>query len=242
MTLDAGPRENGHRPAVDPLFRSAAEAFGSAAVGIVLSGTRDDGTAGLAAIKARGGTTLVQDPGDALYPGMPESALAHVTVDAVLPARAIGPAIVSLAREGRLRPGTPINEPPMRDHTSPESTPFVCPECGGRIHEEQRDGVTMFACHVGHVYGPESLSAEQAGATERALWTAVRALEDRAAMLRRMAEQFNRRGGPRTAAKLAIQARGAKAAAEAVRESIVRFGATLRRSPDAGAPGKEGAA
>jgi two-component system chemotaxis response regulator CheB len=137
MRLDDGPRVNGHRPAVDPLLRSAAEVFGSRCCGVVLSGTRDDGTAGLAAVKARGGTTVVQDPADALYSGMPENAIAHVNIDAVLPTASMAPALVQLVRDGTFPSGTPAHDPaPMRDPSSPAL--FVCPECGGRAETLRR--------------------------------------------------------------------------------------------------------
>jgi two-component system chemotaxis response regulator CheB len=242
IALSSGPRENGHRPAVDPLFRSAAEAFGPRACGVVLSGTRDDGTAGLAAIKAAGGATIVQDPDDALYPGMPESAMAHVGIDAVLPATRIGAALAQLVSNGSFPPGTKGHPAPMPDHSTTHPTSLICPECGGSIAEHDQDGVTVLSCHVGHHYGVESFVAEQADATERALWTAIRALEDRATMLRRMAEQFNRRGVPRSAATFAAQAAQAKSGADSLRETIVRFSSTLRRAPAEDEDATEGVA
>jgi two-component system, chemotaxis family, protein-glutamate methylesterase/glutaminase len=109
VRLTAGPRENGHRPAVDVLFRSAAAARGTRVVGVVLSGTRDDGTAGLALIKAGGGAAIVQDPDEALYPGMPASALGHVAVDAVVPSALVAQAISSIVH-GQV-PGGAVSTP-----------------------------------------------------------------------------------------------------------------------------------
>jgi two-component system chemotaxis response regulator CheB len=96
VTATSGPRENGHRPAVDPLFRSAAESYGRSVIGVILSGNLDDGTSGLAAIKRQGGTAIVQDPEDAVHNGMPLSAVNNVPVDFVLPLTDIGRKIVDL--------------------------------------------------------------------------------------------------------------------------------------------------
>jgi two-component system chemotaxis response regulator CheB len=111
VLLTLGPRENGHRPAVDALFRSAASAQDGKVVGVILSGTRDDGTAGLAMIKSGGGIAIVQDPAEAMYPGMPASALAHVQVDAVVPSDRIAETIVRVVN-GDLHPvGSPSGYP-----------------------------------------------------------------------------------------------------------------------------------
>jgi two-component system, chemotaxis family, protein-glutamate methylesterase/glutaminase len=198
VRLTVGPRENNHRPSVDTLFRSAAESARERVVGVVLSGMRDDGAAGLAIIKANGGVALVQDPEEALHPGMPQSAIDNVAVDAILPSRDLPAAIVDAAWGGR---------PPSSPSSAPGVIPgkpltIVCPECGGVLSERTEAGVSRWECHVGHLYSPSSLNVAQGTEVERALWTALRMFRDRAALLRRMAEQAGGRGQGRFAESL----------------------------------------
>ncbi len=201
LTPDA--RVNGHRPAVDPLFSTAAEAHRDDVVGVILSGMRDDGTVGLARIKACGGTTIVQDPADAHFDGMPVSAIENVAVDAIMAASEIGPAIAALLAGGRLpAPATGNGHGLLDSATVGEQTPLlttVCPDCGGVLTEHAESGVMVFRCHVGHSYTPNTLLDMQGNATETALWTAVRTLEDRRALLARMADMAEARGRERAA-------------------------------------------
>ena len=198
VRLTLGPRENGHRPAIDPLFRSAAVAFGKRCCGVILSGTRDDGTIGLAAIKRSGGVAIVQDPHDAHYPGMPESAIANVDVDAVLPVAEIGAAIARLTGGSVLPPDPGPRRPTLAGgaEVAPVHPPPICPECGGTLTQHHVDGVTAFRCHVGHQYAPLSLLDEQSEAVESALWSGVRVLRERAALLHRLADDAATRGRP----------------------------------------------
>jgi two-component system chemotaxis response regulator CheB len=175
-------------------------------VGVVLSGTLDDGTAGLRFLKQHGGAAIVQDPADALYPGMPESAIANVQVDRVEPVSRIADAICAMLDEP-LNPGEQgadaasgaeangdapdLTELPPQENELPDGdpTPLTCPECGGVLHESGEGPLTRFSCQVGHIYSPESLANGQADALEGALWGALRSLEERADLLRRMARR-----------------------------------------------------
>jgi two-component system chemotaxis response regulator CheB len=193
VRLTQAPRENGHRPAIDATMRSAALAYDGTVIGVVLSGSRDDGTAGLLAIKHNGGAAVVQDPEEALYPGMPRSAIDHVEVDAILPLAQMAEWLAHRRPEGPPPHGgarmTDPDTPPVGDGPRREAsgTRYTCPDCGGVLFEQVEDGLTRYRCSVGHVFSIESLAAEQARQLEGALWTAVRALEDRAELLRQMA-------------------------------------------------------
>lgn len=225
VCLTVGPRENGHRPAVDVLFRTAAAARDSRVVGVILSGSRDDGAAGLAVIKARGGAAIVQSPDDALYPGMPTSALANVAVDAVATAALIGETITAIVKGEQLPENTAAHAPPD-DPESGNRLTSVCPECGGVLTEEVEAGVPYWECHVGHRYSPTSFADAQAEGVEAALWTAVRALRDRGAVLNRMAEQFDGRGQDRSAGRFRSKADEAYRQADLVRDTLTEAAAT----------------
>lgn len=207
MVLGHGPRENGHRPAVDPLFRSAAAAYGPRVVAVVLSGGLDDGTAGLITVKQRGGVAVVQDPDDAADPGMARSAIRSVQVDHVLPAAKIAPLLVRLAGETVQEDGFPMAQMPVSqdsalrgtedlDRKSPSGPPsvFTCPECGGCLWEITDGRLKRYACHVGHSYTEESMVEEQGKAVEHAMWAAVRILEERLVLAERMADKAHRDG------------------------------------------------
>jgi two-component system chemotaxis response regulator CheB len=187
--LTRNPRENGHRPAIDVLFRSAARTHRSNVVGVVLSGGRDDGTAGLFAIKARGGVAIVQDPDEAVTPNMPRSALELVDVDFCLPLRQIAEVLVQLVNgtatnvTESLSDGTKMEEQASIEQPTSQppgsQIPVSCPECNGPLYEVKEGEFARFQCFVGHAYSPESLSDEQTEALERAIWTAIRRLKER---------------------------------------------------------------
>jgi two-component system, chemotaxis family, protein-glutamate methylesterase/glutaminase len=192
VRLGRGAKENGVRPAVDPMLRSLAAAYGDRAVAVVLSGALGDGSVGAVAVRRAGGVVLVQDPDDATVPSMPESALRAIgEADAVLPAAALGPALAHLAN----------GEPAMREHVAVTAggnphgpgrpagppTAFTCPECNGPLWEIEEGGVARYQCRVGHGFSEDALVVEQGGAVEAALWSALEALEERAEFLRRLA-------------------------------------------------------
>jgi two-component system chemotaxis response regulator CheB len=200
--------ENGVRPAVDPLFRSAARAYGSRVIAVVLTGALDDGTAGIAAVKAAGGTTVVQDPEEALAPGMPRSAIASGSVDHVLPLRDIPVLLAALVDEQAPsrrvdadHPHLRRMEPDLEDmplavhHGDRPGKPsiFSCPACHGTLWEADEAGLLRFRCRVGHVYSPETMLAAQTDEVDRALWVALRTLEERAAMAHKLAERARQR-------------------------------------------------
>jgi two-component system chemotaxis response regulator CheB len=184
-----GPKENGHRPAVDVLFRSAAASYGPRVIGVVLTGHLDCGTAGLLSIKARGGLAVVQDPRDAAVPAMPASAAAHVAVDHVAPLRALPALVARLVREpaGPWPTQLPGALAAIEGAETGLAAELVCPSCQGKLTQAQLGGFRLFRCHVGHAFSLESIAAEQAESVERALWAAVRALEESAALSGRLA-------------------------------------------------------
>ncbi len=201
MRLSRGPKENGFRPAVDPLFRTAARSYGSRVVGVVLSGGLDDGTEGLGIIKELGGIAMAQDPAEASFPSMPSSAIQNVDVDYVKPVRTLARILAKVVKRAgskgaqamtpngdRAHDVAEIGDSGMRLHEElgPPSA-FTCPECGGALWELRNGRIIQFRCHVGHVYSSDGLLSEKGRDLEMALWTAVRALEEHAGLRRRMA-------------------------------------------------------
>ena len=230
-----GPRENNFRPAVDPLFRSAAVARGERVVGVVLTGSLDCGTAGLLAIKRCGGVALVQDPGEALVPDMPKSAIDNVPIDAVLRLDEIARRIIELSRKpaprrsrarvAQIAQEAEINRmAPDAELQPPVGTPvgLTCPNCAGPLYEVNDGPQLRFRCRVGHGFGGEALSAEQRNTTEGAFWAALRALEEQASLARRLATRARELGQTRTVATFDERASTAEAQARIVREQLLK--------------------
>lgn len=243
LTLEAGrvrvlrgPRENRHRPAIDPLFRTAARHYGPRVVGVLLSGRLDDGSAGLLAVKGRGGVTIVQDPNEATAAEMPENGLRYAQPDFVLPSGAIAPKLLSLT-ETESEPEIMANKKKSQKTSSesgesatanlhaayPEEgegdpSVFACPECHGVLWELKDHDLVRFRCRVGHSYTIDSLAKEFSESTEAALWAAMRALEEKSAMGRRLAESAKMSKSIST--RLLDQAESDDANAKLIREMI----------------------
>jgi two-component system chemotaxis response regulator CheB len=183
-----GPKENGHRPSVDALFRTAARAYGPRVIGVVLTGYLDCGTAGLLSIKARGGLALAQDPSEAAFPEMPQSAVDHVALDFVGGLSELAQRISELVTTpAGATPNTVAREiSELEGDELGVGSNFVCPTCRGALTEVNVRGFEQFRCHVGHSFSLESVLSEQTEETERALWAAVRALEESASLAARM--------------------------------------------------------
>jgi len=257
LRLARGPKENRTRPAVDPLFRSAALHYGVRVIGVVLSGALDDGTPGLWTIKDRGGITVVQDPSDALVPSMPMNALANVEVDYVTPTRDIAALLIDLVN----RPVASREAAPSGDTADLEReiaiagldedahwrserygipSRFACPDCGGVLWLSTEDGPLALRCEVGHAYSAGTLAELQTEEVERALWAAVRALEDKAELAALRAAGARDRAQEDVARRLVVQREASQAHAAAIRE-VLRLDGRSGMPPNTAASESAGA-
>jgi two-component system chemotaxis response regulator CheB len=246
MRLTRGPRENHNRPAIDPLFRSAARYYGARVVGVVLTGALHDGTAGLLAVRAAGGIAVVQDPSDALIAAMPLHAVQIAGADHMVKVEDLPRLLVKLVHESvpSDQEGEPM-DPMERMHEivdqdmaqqasngrRGEVSVFTCPECGGALWQVDEADVVRFRCHVGHAYRAEVLLSEQNGALEAALWTAVRTFKEKWVLSTQLAHLQRKGGDPTAAARFEEQARQA-----------AQFGHLIERILLNGGPHGEGAA
>jgi two-component system chemotaxis response regulator CheB len=229
-----GPRENRFRPAIDPLFRSAAQVYGPNAIGVVLTGNLDDGSAGLWTIKQLGGVTIVQDPFDAMFPSMPQSAINAVKVDHVVPLSEIPPLLVRLtaqpAREAAVEVPEQVEvevkiakqEDPLkagiRDIGEPSA--FACPECHGVLLQMKEGGRIRFRCHTGHAYSADSLLAEVREQIEVQIWNAIRAMQEGDLLMRAMADHVDAAHTPADSSLLRERARELQAQADTLRHMV----------------------
>ncbi len=283
MRVLRGPRENRHRPAIDPLFRTAARVYGPRVIGVILSGSLEDGSMGLFAVKQRGGIAIVQDPNEAASPEMPRRALGYATPHYVLKTSDIVPTLMNLVQVdqdeivmpkkkaprangqktngysrsvngGRVRSSaktskatngraqhsgsTPITDGDNQANLKAEyfdegegnPSVFACPECHGVLWELREGNLVQFRCRVGHTYGSDSLVVELSQASEAALWAALRALEEKAAMQRRIADGMTSHVS--SVARLRDQSDSDDAHARVLRDIIFARDAQLHKGTD----------
>ncbi len=241
VLLTHAPRENHSRPAIDPLFRSAALAYGPRVIGVVLSGRLDDGTAGLWAVKECGGIAIVQAPNEAAHADMPRNALQYTVADHVVSAADIAPLLVRLVDE---RVPTSVAIVPrelevevkiaMQANALDEGvmtlgppTPYTCPECHGVLARIEQGGIPRFRCHTGHAFSLDSLLASVTEKAEETLWSALRAVEETIILLNEAAgagQNGNDRGRVAASAdsRFLEKALEAKERAELIRQAVLR--------------------
>jgi two-component system chemotaxis response regulator CheB len=235
ICLSRGPKENRFRPAVDPLFRSAAQVYGPRVIGVILSGGLDDGTAGLWALKKLGGTAIVQDPGDALFPSMPVNALRYVSVDYSVPIRDLGALLVRLTEmdvdekwrydvpehldiEVRIAKQDPALDLDVREIW--EKSSYTCPECHGVLLQLKEGGRERFRCHTGHAFSTDGLLASLTESIEEALWNAIRNVEESVLLMRHLARHLKDLDPP-TAKEFLNKADDAQRRSELVRQAVM---------------------
>lgn len=236
VVVSRGPTEDGHRPAINPLLRSAAVAFGPRAIGVLLSGVLDDGVLGLAAIRSRGGVTVIQRPDDALFPDMPRNALAAEAVDHEVTAASAGDLFAELTRtteltltrgqevlmepdpamelENRIAMGPRFADTFDAELLGPPSG-YTCPDCNGSL---MAVGTSSYRCRVGHAWTPETLFRARDEETENALWVALRSLEEKARLSRKHAENVGSGALQRRYAEIADEA---EKAVDVLRDRLV---------------------
>ncbi len=253
MHLAFGPKENGFRPAIDPLFQSAAASYGPDVIGVVLSGSLHDGTRGLLAIERAGGTTVVQDPEEALFPSMPASALQYTEVDYSLPVSKIASLLNEIAGGPLLeKGGNPVKAPLVHlpdDETAQIKKDFeqfekgadangrsllTCPDCGGVLWELKDGDLVRYRCHIGHVYSPDMLLASQNSELENAFWEAIRHLVEKAALANRLAIRAKSNGKAELEAHYLKQAVEAEKSAGIIRRTWLNGAAERSKEASAG--------
>ncbi len=236
IVLSHGPRENFHRPAVDPLFRSAARYYGRRVIGVILSGSQYDGSAGLLAVRSAGGLAIVQDPKDAAVAAMPGNASQIAGADILVPAAELARVLVDqvhrpLGGRGSTAMEDPFDKMPgvvettmseqVRNGRRGKLSAFSCPECGGVMWQVDEERLAEFRCHVGHAYSGEALLAEQSEALEAALWTAVRTFREKEVLTRQLAAMERGRGNAAAAARMEEQAQQAADYGELIRRNLL---------------------
>jgi two-component system chemotaxis response regulator CheB len=231
-----GPHENGLRPSIDVLFRSAAVSYGRRAVAVVLSGARDDGVSGASAVGARGGCVFVQDPADSLFASLPEHTVSRDHPDRVLPVAELAPVVAAAVRrlseevevsdnadgEMKLETEYATLDADALDRNGPpgESSVYACPACGGVLWQLDDGELPRYRCRVGHAYSAERAVEAQGEAIETALWTALRALQERAQLSARLAERVGAVGAKQSQTRFEEFAREAHEQADVIRRLL----------------------
>ena len=239
VKLVRGPKENLHRPSIDTLFRSAARWAGPRVIGVVLTGARDDGSVGMQAIKQRGGIAIVQDPFDAAFPSMPMSVMQEIRVDYSVPLREMAALLNELSRqtteeEGRypvpdqIEIETRIAEQQMEADELIASverlgkiSKLTCPDCNGALWEIDDRELLRYRCHVGHAYSAEALSNGQSDMLEMALWSAVRALEEKMVLSKRIVERARKANHLRAVKSFEQRAKEAEEYSSVIRQLLL---------------------
>jgi two-component system chemotaxis response regulator CheB len=240
VKLVHGPKENLHRPSIDALFRSAARWAGPRVIGVVLTGARDDGKTGMRAIKRRGGIAIVQDPLEAPFPSMPMSVMQDIKVDYSLPLNEIAPLLYKLSlqtaeEEGRYPMPDDVEIEARIAEQDMESAELIasveklgkiskltCPDCNGALWEIYDDELLRYRCHVGHAFSAESLSDGQSQMLEVALWSAVRALEEKMILAKRIVERARKANRLKAANLFERRAREAEEHSSVLRKLLLR--------------------
>ena len=231
IRVTKGARENRYRPAIDPMFRSAAATHGPRVIGVLLTGMLDDGTAGLVAVKKCGGVTVVQDPNDAAYPEMPRSALNSLKVDYCLPIAKMGEVLETLTKEAAGKPKAippdiqteaAIAERVLSDvaqvnHIG-DQVPYNCPNCGGVLWKMAHADVHRYRCHTGHSFTAAALLTSQTEKIEETLWVSLRMFEERKNLLNNMARN---EAGASVKRSYAEQAQGTQIHIERIRAMLM---------------------
>jgi two-component system, chemotaxis family, protein-glutamate methylesterase/glutaminase len=247
VRISRGPRQNGVRPAADPLFRSAALYAGPRVTAVVLSGALDDGALGCATVERLGGRVVVQDPDEAEYGSMPRSAIAVTEHAAVVATRALSDEVTRLVTgDGGMAADAPrpdrelaaeiaglLDGAPETDTRLRTYSDLTCPDCGGPLYFKnaaELDRAETYDCLVGHRWSPDSLFEEQGTAVERALWLAIRSLEERGRLTGKLADAARERGHALSAGQFSEAAQEARQSADAIREVVNSMTAEIATS------------
>jgi two-component system chemotaxis response regulator CheB len=236
VRVTRGPKENRFRPSVDVLFRSAALAYGAQVIGVVLTGSLDDGAAGMYAIKNRGGIGLVQDPFEALYPSMPIQTMKAAKIDYCLPMKEIGALLVSLVNEAvEKREENPVSDQMEMEVAIArednafglgimklgEPSPYTCPECHGVLLKLKEGNFIRFRCHTGHAYSLNTLLAEVTKYIEDKLWGTLRAIEESQLLMSHMAEHMREENDNEMAELFLQKSEEANKRSELIRQALM---------------------